>query len=245
MTTPNASTTSSPPRSNSTPASPIATLVVPGVFDATYFNTPDVTSLLVHTISSSSQDDGFQAIVCLHSRPDIPSHLGLPVLPNYEDKAFLQVSPENETFVLQTQASKHRAMQVTVMEYLILLQFVGNDWPRLKSKLNSQLITMREGTDPVFMTGYLLFYNHGSSHFRVSLSSRLVFKACVESRDPEHRIKAWLERRPDSNNESSPHEMPLPMNSLTILSQDTIGVKTLVDQYSAYKNRSRKRSKAV
>lgn len=251
MATPHASSSSvttaaSPPRSNLNAANNGSALTIPGVFDTAYFSTPDVTSVLVHTISSSSQDDGFQAIVCLHSRPDVPAHLGLPALPNYEDKAFLQVSPENETFVLQTDAPRHRAMQVTVMEYLILLQFVGNDWPRLKSKLNGQLITMREGTDPVFMTGYLLFYNHGASHFRVSLSSRLVFKACVESRDPEHKIKAWLERRPDTNLESAaPQEMPLPMNSLTILSQDTNGIKILVDHLSAYKSRSRKRNKAV
>lgn len=222
---------------------------IPGVFDAVYFNTPDIHSVLVHAVSSSADEEGFQAIVCLHSCPDRPAHLGLPVLSNYEDKAFLQVAPENHPFVLQSQVPKSHGMLVTVTEYLILLQFVGHEWPRLKSKLNSQLVTMREGTDPVYITGYLMFYNHGSSHFRVSLSSRLVFKACVDSRDPHHKIKTWLERRSLSetprDTEPSFQEMPLPMNALTTLTTDTNGIKSLVDQMAAYKSRSRKRSKAV
>lgn len=233
------------PQSHSSPSN-ASTFVVPGVFDASFFNKPDAHSLLVHTVSSSADEEGFQAIVCLHSTPDRPAHLGLPVLPSYEDKAFLQVACENQPFLLQSQTPKTHAMQVTVTEYLILLQFVGNEWPRLQSKLNNQLITMREGTDPVYMTGYLMFYNHGSSHFQVSLSSRLMFKACIESRDPHHKIKTWLERRliSDGNStDSNIHEMTLPIHALSTLSQDTLGVKTLVDHLASYKSRSRKRNK--
>jgi hypothetical protein len=232
----------SSPRSNSSP-----TFSIPGVYDANLYNTPDAQSLLLHAVASSSDEEGFQAIISFHQRPHLPNHLGMPVLSNYEDKAFLQVGVENSAFHLQSQAPKTHAMQVTVTEYLILLQFVGNEWPRLQSKLNTQLTTMREGTDPVFISGHLMFYNHGASHYRVSLSSRLTFRACVESRDPEQKIKTWLERR--SLNEASSdtliHDMALPMNALTILSKDVTGIQTLVDQMALYKNKSRKRSKSV
>lgn len=218
--------------------------VIPAVFDAIYYNTPDVHSVLVHSISSSSEEDGIQAILCLHPRPDLPSHLGLPVSSNYEEKAFLQVASANQPFIQQSQVPRTHSMLITVTEYLILLQFIENDWPRLESKLESQLTTMREGTDPIYLTGHLMFYNHGSSHFRASLSSRLVFAAQVESRNPAGKVKAWLERRPllDQNDYQ---EMMLPMKSLVQMLQDKAGLKALVDQMAAYKMRSRKRSKPV
>jgi len=246
MATPTVSSTpvpqSSSPRSNGSPA-----FTIPGVYDASFYNTPDAQSLMLHAVASSSEEEGFQSIICFHPRPHLPAHLGMPVLSNYEDKAFLQVGVENTPFHLQSQAPKSHSMQVTVTEYLIMLQFVGHEWPRLKSKLQSQLTTMREGTDPVFISGHLMFYNHGASHYRVSLSSRLTFRACVESRDPEQNIKTWLERRShtDATSDSPIQEMALPMNALTILSQDVNGVQTLVDQMAAYKNRSRKRNKSV
>lgn len=242
MATPSRQT--SPPRcSNGSP-----TFNVPGVYDPSLYNTPDVQSLLVHSVASSSEEEGFQSIISFHPCPNMPSHLGMPILSNYEDKAFLQVSVENTPFHFQSQAPKTHAMQVTVTEYLILLQFVANDWPRLQSKLNSHLTVMKEGTDPIYISGHLVFYNHGASHYRVSLSSRLVFRACVESRDPEQVVKTWLEKSPinDGNSDSSAvHCMALPMKALTILCQDVNGFKALVDQMAAYKNRSRKRSKSV
>jgi len=236
------SSLSKPTTTSSGATSPL--FVVPPVFDPVYFNAPDPQSVLVHAIPSGAEEEGFQAILCLHPRPDIPSHLGLPMSSNYEEKAFLQVSLPNATFVQQTQAHRANSMQITVTEYLILLNFIESDWPRLSSKLESQLITMREGTDPVYMTGYLTFYNHGSSHYRVSLSSRLAFAACIESRNSKNAIKAWLERRPllDQNDYQ---EMVLPMPSLALLTQDTAGMKALVEQMTAYKSRSRKRSKSV
>jgi len=237
------STPSSKP-SSSQDVALASSFVVPPVFDAIYFNVPDIHSVLVHAISSSETEGGFQAILCFHPRPDLPSHLGLPLLSTYEEKAFLQTAPASHSFIHQTQTSRGHSMQITVTEYLILLQFIVNDWSRLKSKLENQLTTMREGTDPIYMAGYLVFYNHGSSHFRVSLSSRLVFAACVESRDASSFVRAWLEKRsPPDQNEYQ--EMALPMNSLVLLTQDTQGTKALIDQMSTYKNRSRKRSKPV
>jgi hypothetical protein len=215
---------------------------IPPVYDAIYFNTPDAHSVLVHTISSSGEDEGFQAVLCFHPRPDLPSHLGLPSLPNYEERAFLQVAPTNQPFLYQTQALRSLSMQITVTEYLILLKFIENDWPRLKSKLTSQMTTMREGTDPVYITGYLMFYNHGSSHYRVSLSSRLFFVASIESRDAKNNIKTKLERHPLSD-QNDYQEMMLPVHCLAMLTQDTIGMQTLVDQMGAFKTRSRKRTK--
>lgn len=229
-----------------------APFIVPNVYDPSFHTAPDSNSVLVHSIASSSVDPGLQVILSFHPRPDMPAHLGLPPLPSYEERAFLQVAPENHSFVLQTQAARSNAMQITVTEYLILLQFVNNEWPRLQSKLESQLVTMREKTDPVFMTGHLVFYSHGSSQFKVSLSSRLVFKACIQSRDPDKTIKAWLERNTSSTQSncdapigSAIQELVLPMNSVLILAQDYIGVKTLIELMGVYKSKSRKRQKPV
>ena len=235
------------------PTTAPSSFTIPSVFDPVFYNVPDAHSVLVHSVSSSTDEPGFQAIICLHPRPDLPAHLGLPPLSNYEDKAFLQVAPEHQPFLLQSQAPRCNAMQVTATEYLILLQFAINEWPRLKAKLTSQLETMCEGTDPIYMTGHLVYYNHGSSHYRVSISSRLVFKACIESRDKDQIIKTWLERRSLSDPATTMHsnvdplyqEMALPMKSLLTLTQDSAGFKALVDLVAAYKNRSRKRSKTV
>lgn len=234
---------SAPSKSFSEVTTPV--FVVPPVFNAAYFNTPDPQSVLVHAVSSSSEDEGFQAVICLHPQPDLPSHLGLPSLTNYEEKAFLQVSPVNEPFIYQSHASPANVMQITVTEYLILLHFIEHEWPRLHSKLESQLTTMREGTDPVYMTGHLMFYNHGSSHFRVSFSSRLAFAACIQSRHLEHGIKAWLERRPLSDIHEDYQEMVLPMKSLVVLTQDAASVKVLLEQMAIYKSRFRKQTKSV
>lgn len=233
-----------PKSAPSVAASTSSLFVVPPVFDAVYYTKPDPQSVLVHSIPSGSLEEGFQAILCLHPEPDIPPHLGLPTLNTYEEKAFLQVSLPNCMFVQQTHANRAYSMQITVTEYLILLHFIEEEWPRLSSKLSSQLTTMREGTDPIFMTGYLTFYKHGSSHFRVSLSSRLSFVACIESRQSENTIKAWLERRPLSD-QNDYQELVLPMPSLALLIQDSPGMKALVEQMTAYKSRSRKRSKSV
>lgn len=219
---------------------------IPAIFDASYYNTPDIHSLIVHSMPSSADDEGFQAILSFHARPNIPVHLGLPSLPSYEEKAFLQVSPANTPFIFQTHVARTHAMLVTVTEYLILLQFVINDWPRLKSKLDSQLATMREATDPVYMSGHLMFYSHGSSHFRASLSSRLVFRASVDSHDPTSKLKTWLERRSPSADSESYQELHLPMDTLSLLvQQDATGFISIVDQMAAYKSRSRKRNKSV
>ena len=99
---------------------------------------------------------------------------------------------------------------------------------------------MMEGTDPIFISGYLMFYNHGSCHYKASLSSRLVFKARVESQTPKTCIKAWLELTT-----GSVQEMVLPMNSLQALAQDTNGLKTLTELFAYYKSRTRKRSRPV
>ena len=220
---------------------------VPGVYDPVFYNQPDSHSVLVHACSSSSVEGGFQAIVCFFSKPDLPSHLGLPLLSNYEDKVFLQMAKKDQPFLLYSQVPRGQSLQITVTEYLILLQFVAHEWPRLKSKLKSQLVTMREGTDPVYISGHLVFYNHGSCHYRVSLSSRLVFRAKMESREEDNVPKTWLERKQDANTNSACHdqEMSLPMESLGLLANDSVGIKALTDYMANYKSRSRKRTKAV
>ena len=180
---------------SSSPTQHLVLFTVPPVYDAVFYNKPDAHSVLVHACGSSSVEWGFQAIICFHSRPILPSHLGLPPMSSYEDRVFLQVASENKPFIRQCEALSSQAMQINVTEYLILLQFVANEWSRLQSKLNSQLATMREGTDPVYITSHLLFYNHGSSHYRVSLSSRLVLKAWIDSRDTKPLVRVCLEKK--------------------------------------------------
>jgi hypothetical protein len=68
--------------------------------------------------------------------------------------------------------------------------------------------------------------------------------ACIESTTSDSTIKAWLERRPLSD-QNDYQEMVLPMQSLALLIQDAAGMKVLVEQMTAYKSRSRKRSKSV
>jgi hypothetical protein len=71
-----------------------------------------------------------------------------------------------------------------------------------------------------------------------------VLAASIDSRSSGNKIKAWLERRPMSD-QNDYQEMELPMPSLMLLTQDTAGIKALVEQMTAYKSRSRKRSKSV
>ena len=228
----------------SSPAQGVVTpFVVPLAFDSVYYNKPDTKSLLAHSYSSSFTHPGLQAILCFYSNPIIPSHLGLPHLDNYEDKVFLQVASEDQPFLLQTHAAHGQSMQINVTEYLILLQFVQKEWSRLESKLRYQLKTMRQGTDPISITGHLVFYNNGSSHFKTSLSSRLGLKAWIESGDDKAAIHACLEKKLDGADAFE--WMPLPMESLATLAKDTIGFKAMTDMLAYYKSNWKKSNRPV
>ena len=217
--------------------------VVPSTFDSVYYNKPDTKSLLVHSYSSSFTHQGLQAVLCFYSNPIVPSHIGLPSLDNYEDKVFLQVASEDQPFLLQTHAVRGQSMQINVTEYLILLQFVQKDWTRLESKLRYQLKTMRQGTDPISITGHLVFYNNGSSHFKTSLSSRLVLKAWIESGDDKGTIHACLEKTLDGADGTE--WLPLPMESLVTLAKDTVGFKSMTDMLAYYKSNWKKLNRPV
>lgn len=227
-----------------TPAPPPSNGIIPASFDSVYYNKPDTRSVLVHAYSSSYTNPGFQAILCFHSNPILPSHLGLPALDNYEDKVFLQVASEDQPFLLQVHAASGQSLQINVTEYLILLQFIQKEWPRLESKLRFQLTAMREGTDPVYITWHLVFYNNGSSYFKTSLSSRLVFKAWIDSGDPKGAIQACLEKKLDNGREGA-EIIPLPMESLVRLAKDAVGFKALTDLLAYYKSRWKKSTPSV
>ena len=175
----------------------VPSFVIPPVFDSLYYNKPDLQSVLVHSYSSSFTFAGLQAVLCFHPQPILPSHLGLPNLETYEDKVFLQAATQDQPFLLQTHAANGQSLQINITEYLILLQFVAKEWPRLESKLDCQLTSMKEGTDPINITGHLVFYNHGSSFFRTNLSSRLIFKAWIDSHQDQKMIHACLEKKSD------------------------------------------------
>ena len=221
----------------------VTPFIIPPVFDSAFYNKPDLQSVLVHSFSSSFTFAGLQAVLCFHPVPILPSHLGLPPLDSYEDKVFLQVAAEDQPFLLQTHATEGQTLQINITEYLILLQFAAKEWPRLESKLESQLAAMKEGTDPVNITGHLVFYNHGSSLFRTNLSSRLLFKAWIESHQEQKTVHACLEKKSDFSDRSE--QMPLPMNSLLAMAQDALGVKVLADILAYYKSRMKRRPRPV
>ena len=221
----------------------VTPFVIPPIFDSAFYNKPDIQSVLVHSFSSSFTFAGLQAVLCYHPLPILPSHLGLPLLDSYEDKVFLQVAAEDQPFLLQTHAADGQTLQINITEYLILLQFVAKEWPRLESKLESQLTAMKEGTDPVNITGHLVFYNHGSSFFKTQLSSRLLFKAWIESNEEKKIIHAYLEKKSDFSDRTE--QMPLPMNSLLAMAQDVLGVKVLTEIMAYYKSRMKRRPRPV
>ena len=236
----------------------LSAFAVPPAFDPTFLNYPDSHSVLVHSCSSTHKDSGFQAVVVLHPKSDIPAHLGLPGH-GQEETAFLMVSSKNQPFLAYHQAPKATVLQVSLTEYLTLLSYAAKEWPRLRSRLLQQTNIMREGVDPVTINSNLAFYSHGLSTFSVALSSLLVLKAKADSRvsKEDERIRVWLEQRvaekPSENGESgsgsssSPlrQELLLPMEALGTLAQDTLSVKTLTDLVASYKSRSRKRSRPV
>jgi len=239
---------------------------IPAPFEASFYNQPDPYSVLVHAVPSSFTESGFQAVLVLHAKSEIPEHLGLPPPPpppssssssnkGYEETAFLMSAPKTQPFVMYHQAPRALTLQITVMEYLTLLAFMGKEWPRVKSKLTHQLTTMKEGSEPISIAPHLSFYGHGSCHFQISLSHRLALKAKAESRSlreneermTAHHVKAWLELKSDASTGATPsnEEFALPLEALAALVQDQRGVKTLTDLVAAYKSRSRKRNKSV
>jgi hypothetical protein len=57
-----------------------AVFKVPAAYDPALVTHPDPYSVLVHAMPSTLDDPGLQAVIVLHPRSDIPSHLGLPSL---------------------------------------------------------------------------------------------------------------------------------------------------------------------
>jgi len=226
--------------SNKTPVTSTQGTVfaIPSHYDIVYYNKPDCKSVLVHSYSSSFKEAGFQAILCFHSQPFIPAHLGLPEMKHYEDMAFLQVAVADQPFVLQSQVAPGQWMQITITEYLILLQFIAKEWARIAAKLNYQLKTMREGAEPIHISGRLVFYNHGSSYFKTNLSSRLLLKAWIESGDVTGTIHCCLEKKVDYCD--AVELMTLPMESLTTMAQDASGMKAMTEILAYYKSRGKK-----
>ncbi len=222
----------------------LSNYTVPNAYDASFTHQPDALSVMVHSLPSSGTDAGFQAVIVLHPKSILPPHLGLTAFTRLEETALLMTSLPNEPFVMYHQASKGMILQISVTEYLTLLNFFVKEWPRLKSKLLTQTEKMRDGQDPVPLSQHLAFYSHGCCLYSIALSPRLVFKVRADSKKPTARdehLSAWLEQRSDNQW----IEFGLALQSLATLSQNTHTVKTLTDLVAQYKNRSRKRNKSV
>ena len=228
----------------------------PVAFNASFYNQPDLsTAILDHNIQSSVHQFGLQAIICFDAQPNpIPSHLGLPQLDNdYSEQVFFQLSFPKMQFGLFTKATKSTFLQMTLSEYLCLLQFISTEWGRVKSKLLTQMDVMNQGQDPVTLTSHLFFYNHGFSYFKISLSERLLLKAKMDSKTQpvkspaadqavfsKEGFKVWLEM---TTNETS--EMVLPIDALVELAHHQLSIKMLMEFWTAYKSRQWKRLKTV
>jgi len=220
----------------SAPTTPLVN--IPAHYDSVYYNKPNCKSVMVHSNPSSFLHSGFQAILCFHAQTVFPVHLGLPKLDSYQDKVFLQVSPEDQPFVLQSQVASGLGMLINTTEYLILLQFIQKEWTRLSSKLNQQLKTMKEGSQPIFITGRLSFYNQGLAVFKTNVSSRLVFKAWIESSDPKGAIHCCLEKKVELMD--AVEFLMLPMESLATLAHDTTGLQAMISNWAYYKSLAKK-----
>jgi hypothetical protein len=208
-------------------ASVMAGFSVPGTFEPTFYNQPDPQSVLVHSVSSTDKTSGFQAILVLHPKSSLPSHLGLPQgsssssssssSSTSEETAYLMSAPKNQPFLAYNQAPKALVMQVTIPEYLTLLTFWNTEWSRVQSKLAYQAGLMRTGQDLIPISSTLAFYHHGCSHYSVHLSSRLMLKAKVDSKSSsssssssskddkdkdKSSVRAWLELKTPSGSGS-------------------------------------------
>lgn len=221
---------------------------VPAAYDPSLIHLPDCQSVLVHAIPSSHKEGGIQAVILLHPKTFVPPHLGLPspsssnIRP--EETAFLLTSSPNEPFVRFDQAPKDCTAQISVTEYLTLLQFFVKDWSRLHSKLEMDTQKMKDNRDPVAISQHLSFFSHGCCLYSIALSPRLVLKIKADSRKPlkdGEYLSGWLEQRVGNRWQ----EFVLALPAVIALSHNTHAVATLSDIVTQYKNKSRKRSKPV
>jgi len=222
----------------------LSNFTVPVAYDPSLVNQPDGQSVLVHSLPSSHKDLGSQAVIVLHPKSLLPSHLGLSHLTRVEETCFLTTSSKNEPFVMFHQAPKGTTLQISVCEYLTLLNFFTKEWSRLRAKLETQTDKMREGKDPVAISSHLSFYSHGCILYTVAISPRLTLKIQADSRKPakdDEFLAGWLEQRSGNHQQ----ECVMALQALATLSQHTHAIKTLTDAVSSYKNRSRKRSRPV
>jgi len=250
-------------------ASVMAGFKVPTPFEPCFYSQPDIQSVLVHSVSSTYAAAGFQAIIVLHPKSSLPSHLGLPQPSSLssssslrlEETAFLMTAPANQPFLAFQHTPKASAMQVSLSEYLTLLTFWTQEWPRIQSKLFYQSEAMQTGQDLIPISTTLAFYHHGCSHYSVHLSSKLLLKAKLDSKvdAKEKNIRVWLELKASassksnnnsSSNNGSSHEgltqvFGLPVEALNELTRDSNACNTLTNLVAGYKSRSRKRSKPV
>jgi len=233
---------------------------VPETFDPCFYNQPDPQSVLVHSVTSTHAFSGLQAVIVLHPKSSLPSHLGLSQTFSgasaSEETCFLMTAPKNQPFVAYHHAPKAAVIQVSLTEYLTLLSFWTREWPRVSSKLLFQADLMRTGQDLIPISSTLAFYHHGCSVYSVHLSSRLMLKAKSDSKlDPAAKtLRAWLELKVSSNQGSGGSENQaecpvqvfcLPVEALSELTQDVGASNTLNNLVANYKSRSRKRSKPV
>ena len=75
------------------------------------------------------------------------------------------------------------------------------------------------------------------------MSSRLIFKAWIDSSQDKNTIQACLEKKLDYSD--GVEQMPLPMNSLLAMAQDALGIKVMTDILAYYKSRMKKRPRPV
>jgi hypothetical protein len=260
-------------------------------YDPTFYNTPDHQSVMVHSVTSTESQGGFQAVIILHPNSCIPQHLKIPhsytsvtaaaaaanaaaaasaanattsestlssSVTTGDGNVHLMTSASDQPFVAYQHASKSQVLSIFVGEYLTLLNFWTQEWPRLRSRLVHQADLMRKGQDQVAISSTLGFYCHGSSHYSACLSARLVIKAKADSRitDDSKCIKIWLELKTPlddnsagatSNGNSGKHvqTLMLPIGALDELVQDRTSVNTLNNLVSGYKSKAKKRTHPV
>jgi hypothetical protein len=252
-------------------------------YDPSFYNSPDHQSVMVHSVSSSETQGGFQAVIILHPNSCIPHHLKLPhsyttattassqstssaaasaaSASTGDGSVHLMTSACDQPFVAYQHAPKSQVLSIFVGEYLTLLNFWTQEWPRLRSRLVHQADLMRKGQDQVSISSTLAFYCHGYSHYSACLSSRLAIKAKADSHISEDSkcIKIWLELKSPIDNTTggtsngntagasgkNVQTLTLPIAALDELVQDKTSINTLNNLVSGYKSKARKRQHPV
>jgi hypothetical protein len=145
------------------------------------YNRPGKDALLYHIVRSTEKNPGCQAVIVREGVPIPPflqCHRGLAEhlyaaskqeSPNGPPTiVFLQNSPAALTFTSYEQASEK--LVVTGSNYARILDFFGNEFERISSKIQLELGAMKACKDLVRINHHLFFLGEGTCNYTTTLN---------------------------------------------------------------------------